>query len=169
MFTHICLTKYHSNQIIMFANNSTIMGLTTKNDKTTYKEEVIQLVASCKDNNLSLNVSKTKKMIVDFRRTSDLTLLYIIGCARVETEQFQAFGYANHKQDLTWFLKIKDLLLPKMMHVHTRSQLFLSVSECISPCSFNVCYGNCSASDRKAQQHVVKSAQSINGSCFNAI
>ena len=33
-----------------------------------YREEVRDLAVWCQDNNLSLNVSKTKEMIVDYRK-----------------------------------------------------------------------------------------------------
>jgi hypothetical protein len=39
--------------------------LVTNNNETAYREEVIDLTMWCKDNNLSLNVIKTKEMIVE--------------------------------------------------------------------------------------------------------
>ena len=43
-------------------------GLITDNNETAYREEVRDLVVWCQDNNLSLNVSKTKEMIMDYRK-----------------------------------------------------------------------------------------------------
>ena len=47
------------------------------NDKTAYREEVRDLTVWCKDSNLSLNVIKTKEMIVDYkkRRTENTSIL----------------------------------------------------------------------------------------------
>ena len=45
-----------------------MVGLITDNDKTAYREEVRELAVWCQDNNLSLNVSKTKELIVDYRK-----------------------------------------------------------------------------------------------------
>ena len=56
-----------SNSIIEFADDTTVVGL-TNNDKTAYREEVRALGVGCPENNLSLNVTKTKEMIVDFRK-----------------------------------------------------------------------------------------------------
>ena len=42
--------------------------LITDNDETAYREEVRDLTVWCKDNNLSLNMIKTKEMIVDYRK-----------------------------------------------------------------------------------------------------
>ena len=40
----------------------------TNNDETAYREEVRALGVWCQENNLTLNVNKTKEMIVDFRK-----------------------------------------------------------------------------------------------------
>ena len=47
---------------------TTVAGLITDNDETAYREEVRDLAVWCRDNNLSLNVSKTNEMIVDYRK-----------------------------------------------------------------------------------------------------
>jgi EAL domain-containing protein (putative c-di-GMP-specific phosphodiesterase class I) len=41
------------------------VGLITNNDETVYREEFRELAVWCQDNNLSLNVSNTKELIVD--------------------------------------------------------------------------------------------------------
>ena len=48
-----------------------MVGLITNNDETAYREEVRDLTVLCQDNNLSLNVIKTKEMIVDYRKKED--------------------------------------------------------------------------------------------------
>ena len=57
-----------SNSIIKFADDTTVVGLITTNNATAYREEVRALRVWCQENNLSLNVNKTKEMIVDFRK-----------------------------------------------------------------------------------------------------
>jgi hypothetical protein len=37
-------------------------------DETAYRKEVNDLAVCCQDNNLSLNISKTKELIVDYRK-----------------------------------------------------------------------------------------------------
>ena len=44
-----------------------MVGLITDNDETACRE-VRDLAVWCQDNNLSLNVIKTKEMIVDYRK-----------------------------------------------------------------------------------------------------
>ena len=68
LFTHYHVAKHNSNTIIKFADDTTVEGLITNNDETAYREEVRDLAVWCQDKNLSLNVSKTKELIVDYRK-----------------------------------------------------------------------------------------------------
>jgi hypothetical protein len=49
-------------------DDTTVLGLITDNDKTAYREVVRDLTVWCKENKISLNVIKTKDMIVDYRK-----------------------------------------------------------------------------------------------------
>jgi uncharacterized protein YneR len=81
-FTHDRTARHDSNTIIKFTNDTTVVGLITDNNETAYREEVKDLAMWCQDNNLSLNVFKTKEMIVDYRkkRTEHAPIL-IDGCS----------------------------------------------------------------------------------------
>ncbi|KAL0159965.1 hypothetical protein M9458_043690, partial [Cirrhinus mrigala] len=70
LLTHDCTAKFSSNHIFKFADDTTVVGLISNNDETHYREEVAQLAKWCGANNLSLNVSKTKEVVMDFRRNS---------------------------------------------------------------------------------------------------
>ena len=65
VFTHDCIVAHKTNTTIEFADHTTVVGLITDDDETAYREEVRNLAVWCQCNNLSLNVSHTKKMIVD--------------------------------------------------------------------------------------------------------
>ncbi len=62
LVTHDCIVKFSSNHIIKFADDTTVVGLISNNDETPYREEVAQLVKWCGANNLSINVSKTRRL-----------------------------------------------------------------------------------------------------------
>ena len=68
LFTHDCVATHAANSIIKFADDTTIVGLITNNDETAYRVEVRDLAEWCQENNLCLNVNKTKELIVDFRK-----------------------------------------------------------------------------------------------------
>ena len=68
LFSHDCVATHDSNAIFNFADDTTVVALITDNDGTAYREEVRELAVWCQENNLSLNVSKTKELIVDYRK-----------------------------------------------------------------------------------------------------
>ncbi len=63
-----CVSSHSSTSIIKFADDTVVLGLISNNDETAYLDEVERLTSWCQDNCLSLNVSKTKELIVDFRK-----------------------------------------------------------------------------------------------------
>jgi hypothetical protein len=68
LFTHDCVAMHASNSIIKFADDTKVVGPITNNDETAYREEVRVLTEWCQENNLSLNINKTKELIMDFRK-----------------------------------------------------------------------------------------------------
>ena len=79
-----------------------MVGLITDNDETAYREEVRDLTMWCKDNNLSLNLIKTKEMIVAYkkRRTEQAPIL-IDGAVVEQVESFKFLG-VHITNKLTW-------------------------------------------------------------------
>ncbi len=73
LFTHDCTPIYSSNSMVKFADDTTVVGLISGNDETHYNKEVQHLVMWCSDNDLVLNTTKTKEIIVDYRRTRKMT------------------------------------------------------------------------------------------------
>ncbi len=67
-FTHDCVSSHSSTSIVKFADDTVVLGLINNNDETAYLDEVERLTSWCQDNCLSLNVSRTKELIVDFRK-----------------------------------------------------------------------------------------------------
>jgi hypothetical protein len=78
-----------------------LLGLITKNVEAAYRDEVRDLAIGCQDN-LSLNVIKTKEMIVDYRKRRTEHAPILIDWAVVEqVESFKFLGvHINNK--LSW-------------------------------------------------------------------
>ncbi len=93
LLTHDCIAKFSSNHIIKFADDTTVVGLISNNDETPYREEVAQLVEWCGANNMSLNVSKTKEVVMDFRRNSVDQLPLTIDSSTVESVSSTKFQF----------------------------------------------------------------------------
>ncbi|KAK3538455.1 hypothetical protein QTP86_003706 [Hemibagrus guttatus] len=68
LFTYDCVASQTNTKIIKFADDTTVIGLITGGEETSYRTEVAGLIAWCRKNNLSLNTDKTKEMIIDPRR-----------------------------------------------------------------------------------------------------
>ncbi len=78
------------------------------NNETAYLDEVERLTSWCQDNCLSLNVSKTKELIVDFRKRQQqpYTPLMISGTPVERVSGFKYLG-VNIFEDLTWTTHIQ--------------------------------------------------------------
>ena len=64
LFTQDCVAKHDSNTIIKFADDTTVVGLIT-----TMRQHIGRSSENwCQDNNLSLNVSKIKEPIMDYKK-----------------------------------------------------------------------------------------------------
>lgn len=68
LFMHDCMVAHSSNTIITFADNMTVIGMITSDNEMAYREVVRVRTSWHQDNNLHLNVSKTKELIVDYRK-----------------------------------------------------------------------------------------------------
>ncbi|KAI4899020.1 hypothetical protein NFI96_007116 [Prochilodus magdalenae] len=174
--THDCAAMHSSNHIIKFVDDMTVVGLINKNDESAYREEVQRLTDWCRTNNLSLNVDKTKEMVVDFRRTRrDHSPLHING-STVEIVKSTKFLGVHLAEDLTWSLNTSTItkkaqqrlyflrrlrkahLPPPILTTFYRGTIESILSSCIT-----AWFGNCTASDRKSLQRVVRTAEKIIG------
>ena len=68
LYTYDCTSVHPSNSIIKFADDTTVVGLISGEDESAYRVEVHRLSVWCSDNYLCLNASKTKEMVLDFRK-----------------------------------------------------------------------------------------------------
>ena len=62
------MATHSSNLVIKFADDTTVIGLITNGDESAYRSEVENLVEWCQANNLTLNVDKTKEMVIRYRQ-----------------------------------------------------------------------------------------------------
>ncbi len=87
-----CVTTHSSNVIVKFVDDTTVVGLITDDNESAYREEVHSLKNWCHNSNLSLNISKTKELVVDFRRrTSEHSPPITID--RTPVEQVSSFKF----------------------------------------------------------------------------
>ncbi len=78
LYTHNCSPDHGQNSAVKIRHETTIIGGISNNDEALYREEINNLAEHCTENNLLLNVNKTKELI-DFRKkeTKTHTPVYI--------------------------------------------------------------------------------------------
>uniref|UniRef100_A0AAZ3P3X5 Alkylated DNA repair protein AlkB homologue 8 N-terminal domain-containing protein n=1 Tax=Oncorhynchus tshawytscha TaxID=74940 RepID=A0AAZ3P3X5_ONCTS len=143
------------------------------------REEVRVLSVWCQ--HLSLNVIKTKELIVDYRkkRTEHAPIL-IDGAVVEQVESFKFLGV--HMTNLTWSKNTKTVVkrarqnlfpLRRLKRFGMGPQILKRFYSCTIESILTGCitawYGNCSASVRKLLQRVVRTAQYITGVKLPAI
>ncbi|KAI3354422.1 hypothetical protein L3Q82_018945 [Scortum barcoo] len=98
LFTSDCSAIHSTNTIVKFADDTTIVGLISDNDETHYREEIQHLTQWCSNNNLVLNTSKTKEVIVDYRRSrrTEHAPLLIHGEAVEHVNNIKFLGIQHH-------------------------------------------------------------------------
>ena len=145
------------------------------------REEVRDLAVWCQDNNLSHNVSKTKELIVDYRKRRAEQAPIDIDRAVVErVESFKFLGV--HTNKLSWSKHTKTVMKKAQQHLFPLTrlkgfgmghQILKKFYSCTIKSILTDCipawYGNCTASNHKALQRVVRTAEYITGAKLPAI
>ncbi len=137
----------------------------------------------CQDNCLSLNVSKTKELIVDFRKRHLLpyTPLVISGTPVERVSSFKYLG-VNISEDLIWTTHIQTQVKKARQRLYHLRQLrkfrvsptilktfYAGTIESVLTQCISVWYGNSSSQDCKALQRVVRLAERISGSALPSL
>ncbi len=123
-FTHDCMSSHSSTSIVKFADDTVVLGLINNNDETAYLDQVERLTSWCQDNCLSLNVSRTKELIVDFRKRQQrpYTPLMISGTPVERVSSFKYLG-VNISVDLTWTTHIQTQVKKARQRLYHLRQL----------------------------------------------
>ncbi len=151
--------------IVKFAEDTTVIGLITDNDETAYRAEVSTLTKWCQENHLSLNIDKTKELVVDFRRQSREHTPITIDKTPVEWVNSVKFLGVHITEDLTWSAHTDAVL--KKTHQHLfflrwlrkfgmspsilRTFYTCTVESILTSC-ITAWFGNSTAGNRKALQ-----------------
>jgi len=174
LYTYDCIPSNDNNIIIKFADDTTVLGLITNGNEYAYREEVQRLTTWCMKNNLTLNIKKTKELIIDFRKKQPVHIpLHIHGEIVERVSSFKFLG-THISEDLSWKTNItasvkkaqqRMYFLRMLMKINLSGRLLVSFYRCSikSILTYNmlVWYGGCLADDKKALQRVIKTAQNI--------
>ncbi|KAM9834790.1 uncharacterized protein ACBT44_013877 [Syngnathus typhle] len=182
LLTHDCTATYSDNRIVKFADDTTLVGLITEGDETQYRLEVDLLTTWCRDNNLLLNVNKTKEIVVDFRMGHTQHLPLTIDGAVVERVSSTRFLGVHISEDLSrstntvslakkaqrrlYFLRKlrRASAPPAVMTTFYRGTIESVLSNCI-----DVWGGSCTEYNRKTLQRLVNTAGKIVGASLPSL
>ncbi len=146
------------------------------NDETAYREEVSTLTKWCQENHLSLNIDKTKELVVDYRRQSREHTPITIDKTPVERVTSFKFLGVHITEDLTWSAHTDAVLkkahqrlffLRRLRKFGTSPRILRSFYTCTVESILTGCitawFGNSTAGNRRALQRVVRTARHIVG------
>lgn len=174
LFTYDCVASHKDNIILKFADDTAVIGRIAGGDEAAYRREVASLVSWCGDNNLILNMEKTKEMIVDMRKERSMHQPLFI--QELEVERVSNFKYlgVHISEDLTWKPHVTQLVkkaqqrlffLRRLRRFGMSSDILNNFYNCVIESVLTNCitvwYGSTTVTDRKRLQRVVKTAQKI--------
>ncbi|KAK3550880.1 hypothetical protein QTP70_007508 [Hemibagrus guttatus] len=175
LYTYDCVATTNSTTIIKFADDTVVVGLISDNSETAYLEEIRNLENWCQRNNLLLNVSKTKELIVDFRTKQERNYQTpVINESPVERVDIFRYLSAHITQDLSWSCHINTVVKKARQRLyHLRClrdfrlpskvlrNFYYCTIESILMGNKTTWFGNSIMQDRRALQRVVRSAERI--------
>ena len=176
LYTYDCVATQTPNHIVKFAEDTAVVGLVSGGDESAYREEVASLELWCAENHLSLNVKKTKEIVVDFRKKKTKPQhIHINGTAVERVDTFKYLG-VNISKDLTWDCHATAVIKKAQQRLYglrrlkkfglrpnTIRDFYRGTIESLLTGSFTAWYGSCTDKDRKALRRVVCTAKNITG------
>ena len=123
LFTNDCRCNDASVKMVKFADDTTVTGLISNCDETAYRKEIQSLINWCENNNLILNPSKTKEMIIDYRKKKEPITPIFINNECIEIVNSFKFLGTTISSDLKWHFNTKLILKKAHQRLYFLRQL----------------------------------------------
>ena len=176
LYTSDCVSHVDSVKLIKFADDTTVEGLISGEDERTCRKEVEVLETWCLQNNLDLNVQKTKELVVDFRKNKSPVVPLMIGGQEVEMVDTFKFLGTTISSSLTWEDNTSAVVkkahqrmyfLRRLRRFGVSQKLLVSfyraVIESVLTFSVTVWYKGLTQEEKNRLDRVVKTAERIVG------
>ena len=182
LFTNDSVSSEPSVVMIKFSDDTTLEGLIHNSDESVYRGEVERLAGWFSENDLELNVSKTKEMVFDFRKKkTPLVPLTIAGEVVEEVRSFKFLG-TTISSDLKWDENFSSAIkkahqrlfflrqLKKFKVSHSiLTQFYSAAVESFLTFSITVWYSSTCQKDKDQLERIVRTASKIIGSDMKPI
>ena len=176
LYTADCRSSEEMCPLIKFADDTALAGLIHADDEGAYLRQLQSFVEYCDSNFLQLNTSKTKEMLIDFRRTSIAPLPVVIKGEEVErVHSYKYLGvtlndvlsWGDHVDILMKKLNSRLYCLRKMANFNVRSvilDMFYKATICGVWRYCLVCWGgNVAKKEKDRIDGVIKRAERVIG------
>ena len=158
------------------ADDTTVEGLIKNSVESSYRQQVDRLVSWSGNNNLDLNTSKAKEMIIDFRKETLSVVPLLIDGSSMEIVDTYKFLGTIISSGLDWEENINYILKKTQQRMYFLRQLkkfglrreilvqfYIAVIESVLCFSLTVWYGSTTKDQRRRLNRVVRNAGRIVG------
>ena len=176
LYTHDCVSTHETIPLIKFADDTTIEGLINNSNETSYRKQVDSLVSWSSQNNLELNVSKTKEMVIDFRKNKPVPEPLVINGTSIEIVDCFKFLGTTISNDLKWHRNTVNVTKRAQQRLYflrrlkkfgiskdVMIQFYRAVIESLLTFSITIWFGSLSQQEKAQLNKVVTTASRIIG------
>jgi len=162
--------------VVKYADDAAHAGFISNSNETTYRESIDDLVEKCERDDLTLNVKKTKELIIDFRKDPPPHMPVSINGSDVEIVTTYDYLGTTVSNDMTWSANIKRLCNKAWKRIYHLRKLkefkvckkimclfYRSTIESVLMSGVSVWGGNVIGMDKKQVKRVRKCAERIIG------
>ena len=184
IYTNDCKSSYENCLVVKYADDTAIVGLLNDSEsEITYQKQIQSFTQWCDENYLTLNVSKTKEQIFDFRNRKHY-LYDNIEIKNQAVEIVENFKYLGITIDSALKFKphVNNVVAKAYQRMHilrklrsfevnnkTMVQIFKSLVLSIITFSMSVWYGSCGVKEKNKIQRISNECSKITNSKLEPI
>ena len=174
LYTNDCISSFNSCSVIKYADDTVIIGRILNDDRNEYLHQVNDFVKWCDVNFLNLNVTKTKEMILDFRKKQTNFPPLVIKSENVErVKEYKCLGVIIDDQ-LSGSANTKSVYSKCIQRIHhlrilrnigvdknILSLFYKSMIESVLCFSITVWYGGLTGKSKHKLEKITKSGRKL--------